>query len=209
MTEYPTLYYKNDLPSNLDLGDSIALDCEMMGLNFYRDRLCTLQFFCPKDKRVHLVHFDKKNYKAPNIKNLLSDKNKLFLGHMIRLDLQTIGYYLNVIPTNLYCTRTASRIAQTYGASHDLSALTQNLLGIHLPKTQTTTNWGAKTLTPDQIKYAADDVIHLHFLKNKLDDIMHREGREDVFIAAMKMLPHRIKVDINGWHKEDILDFPF
>ena len=209
MSDYTVQYHQYDLPDTLKLGDQVAIDCEMMGLNFTRDRLCTVQIHARGDQTVHIVHFPEPVYDSPNLKKLLSKPDILFVGHMIRLDLQTIGYHLGVIPKNVFCTRTASRIAQTYGASHNYGDLVLQFTGTQLDKSQTSTYWGSLTLTDDQIRYAIDDVIPLHSLKTALEHIVTSEKRQDVLNAAMSMLPYRVLIDIKGWNKEDILDFPF
>lgn len=201
--------HRNDLPENISFGKTLGIDCEMMGLNLHRDRLCLLQLFDPESGAVHFVKFDGRDYSAPRLRALLQDKNRLFIGHMIRLDLGWILKYLQVMPENIYCTRTASRIARTYGASHDFKDLVTHLLDAHIDKSETTSDWGAETLTPAQLNYARNDVIFLPALKEKLDALLAREGRQQWMAGIMRTLPARVQMDVHGWWGEDILDFPF
>lgn len=201
--------YKNDLPAGLAFGDSIAIDCEMLGLNLTRDRLCVVQMYDPGQNRVDIVQFTDRDYAAPNLKAVLADPRRLFIGHMIRLDLGWIYKYLGVLPTRVYCTRTASRIAQTFGASHDFKNLVTGLLGIAIDKSETTSDWGAETLSPAQIRYVVNDVIHLHDLQRVLDSALVLHGRDHLMAEIMKTLPARTLMDAAGWWGEDILDFPF
>lgn len=201
--------YSNDLPADLAFSDTIAIDCEMMGLNVERDRLCVVQLFDQVHDRVDIVHFTERDYRAPNLRALLQAPNRLFIGHMIRLDLGWILKYLDVELTQVYCTRTASRIAQTFGASHDFKNLVTSLLGQAIDKSETTSDWGADTLTPAQIKYVVNDVIFLPRLRDKLDVLLAREGRAQLAQAIMATIPARTRMDVAGWWGEDILDFPF
>lgn len=201
--------HRNDLPAGLPFGDTVAIDCEMMGLNVARDRLCVVQLYDPAHDRVDIVQFTARDYSAPNLRALFNDNNRLFLGHMIRLDLGWIVHYLKADIANVYCTRTASRIAQTFGASHDFKNLVTSLLGESIDKSETTSDWGADTLTPAQIKYVVNDVIFLPRLREKLDALLAREGRAQLAADIMKTIPARARMDAAGWWGEDILDFPF
>ena len=203
-----THLYEGDIPKDLVLGNSLSIDCEMTGLNFYRDRLCVLQLFCPESQSVHIVQFKKDNYSASNLKNLLNNPNTEFLGHMIRLDMQFIYKYLGVVLVNVFCTRTASRIARTNGASHNLDSMLNDLLAITIKKEQTHSDW-TNELTKAQIEYAKEDVVYLHQLKSILNDALLHEGREEYMALAMEMLPRRVVLDVAGWSNEDILSFPF
>lgn len=201
--------YQNDLPAGLAFGESVAIDCEMMGLSLQRDRLCVVQLYDSRHDRVDIVQFTAKDYSAPNLKAVLSEPKRLFIGHMIRLDLGWILHYLGVAIQNVYCTRTASRIAQTFGASHDFKPLITNLLGVAIDKSETTSDWGAETLTPAQLKYVVNDVIYLHQLRDKLDAKLALHSRAHLMQAIMQTLPARVQMDVAGWWGEDILDFPF
>lgn len=201
--------HTNDLPAGLAFGDTVGIDCEMMGLNIARDRLCVVQLYDANHDRVDIIRFTGKDYAAPNLRAVLQNPGRLFLGHMIRLDLGWILHYLKTDIKNVYCTRTASRIAQTFGASHDFKNLVPQLLGESIDKSETTSDWGADTLTPAQIKYVINDVIFLPRLRDALNAVLAREGRLQLALDIMKTIPAHARLDAAGWWGEDILDFPF
>ncbi len=197
------ILHKNDLPANLQFGDSIAIDCETMGLNIFRDRLCVIQI-SSGDGNAHLVQFELGKYDAPNLRKLLSDDKILKIFHFARFDLVAIQYYLKVEVKNIYCTKIASRLVRTYTDSHGLKALCDEILGVDLSKKQQTSDWGNQEITEKQIDYAAADVLYLHKLKIRLDEMLKREKRMEIFEACVKFLPTRAKLDIQGFGSMDI-----
>ena len=197
------ILHKNDLPADLQFGDSIAIDCETMGLNIFRDRLCVIQI-SSGDGNAHLVQFEPGKYEAPNLRKLLSDDKILKIFHFARFDLVAIQYYLKVEVKNIYCTKIASRLIRTYTDSHGLKALCDEILGVDLSKKQQTSDWGNKEITEKQIDYAAADVLYLHKLKIRLDEMLKREKRMEIFEACVKFLPTRAKLDIQGFGSMDI-----
>lgn len=197
------ILHKNDLPADLQFGDSIAIDCETMGLNIFRDRLCVIQI-SSGDGNAHLVQFEPRKYEAPNLRKLLSDDKILKIFHFARFDLVAIQYYLKVEVKNIYCTKIASRLIRTYTDSHGLKALCDEILGVDLSKKQQTSDWGNKEITEKQIDYAAADVLYLHKLKIRLDEMLKREKRMEIFEACVKFLPTRAKLDIQGFGSMDI-----
>lgn len=197
------ILHKNDLPADLQFGDSIAIDCETMGLNIFRDRLCVIQI-SNGDGNAHLVQFEPGKYEAPNLRKLLSDDKILKIFHFARFDLVAIQYYLKVEVKNIYCTKIASRLIRTYTDSHGLKALCDEILGVDLSKKQQTSDWGNKEITEKQIDYAAADVLYLHKLKIRLDEMLKREKRMEIFEACVKFLPTRAKLDIQGFGSMDI-----
>lgn len=195
--------HTGDLPSGIDLGNCVAIDTETMGLNPMRDRLCLVQLSAG-DGNAHLVKFDGKDYTAPNLKKMLSDRGVTKLFHFARFDVGIMHKYLGVLTTPVYCTKIASRLARTFTDHHSLKTLCKDLIGVELDKQQQSTDWGAATLTPAQMDYAASDVLYLHSLREKLDIILAREGRLDLARACFDFLPHRAALDLAGWGEEDI-----
>jgi len=195
--------HKGDLPDGLDLGRSVAVDTETLGLNPARDRLCLVQL-SSGDGSAHLVQFARDEYQAPNLKRLLSDPNVLKLFHFARFDLATLRRYLGVLSGPVYCTRTASKLARTYTDKHGLKDLVKELLDIDLSKQQQSSDWGAPTLTEQQLAYAANDVAFLHRLKDALDVMLVREGRMELAQACFGFLPARAELDLAGWGEGDI-----
>jgi ribonuclease D len=195
--------HKNDLPSELKFANSIAVDTEAMGLNIIRDRLCLVQISAG-DGDAHLVQFEPGKYDAPNLKKLLADDEILKIFHFARFDLAAIQHYLKVRINNVYCTKIASRLARTYTDAHGLKSLCEELLGVELSKKQQTSDWGNPEITTKQLEYAAADVLHLHKLKAKLDEMLVRENRNEIFSACVKFLPTRASLDLQGFAGADV-----
>lgn len=203
MTNIPIILHKNDLPSDVTFSDSVAIDSETMGLKPYRDRLCLIQLR-GRDTDVHLVQFDKGAYDAPNLKKLLTDPSVDKIFHFARFDLQVIQYYLKVECTPVYCTKMASKLCRTFTDKHGLRDTVRDLLEVDLNKEKQSSDWGSSDLSEEQKVYAANDVIHLHALRDKLDEMIAREGRTDMLRAINEFLPYRAALDRLGWRETDI-----
>lgn len=195
--------YKNDLPEELTLGPVVAIDCEAMGLNPHRDRLCVVQL-SDGDGRAHLVQIGKGQTEAPNLCRLLTDPDTLKLFHFGRFDIAALMHAFGVSTAPVYCTKIASRLVRTYTDRHGLAKLLQELLGIDISKQQQSSDWGAEDLTDAQIEYAASDVLHLHQLRDVLNAMLAREGRTDIAQACFDFLPMRARLDLLGWPDTDI-----
>lgn len=195
--------YQGDLPANISFGDCVAVDTESMGLNWDRDRLCLVQL-SSGDGNAHLVQLAQDSYAAPNLKKLMADPKVTKLFHFARADLAAIYRYLGVMPQPVYCTKIASVIVRTFTDRHSLKDLTRELIGVDLSKEQQTSDWGSPKLSQDQINYAASDVLHLHKLKAKLDEMLAREGRTELAKKTMEFLPVRAELDVGGWNDIDV-----
>ncbi len=196
--------HQGDLPNGLDLGASVAVDTETMGLRTSRDRLCLVQL-SNGDGDAHLVRFGAGlGYAAPNLKRLLGDPKVLKLFHFARFDLAAIKHYLGVDCRPVYCTRTASRLVRTFTDRHGLKDLCRDLIGVEISKQEQSSDWGAPLLSEAQQRYAASDVLHLHRLKEVLDGMLAREGRAELAQACFDFLPARAALDLAGWPEEDI-----
>jgi ribonuclease D len=195
--------YRGDLPENIDLGPVVAIDTEAMGLNPHRDRLCLIQL-SGGDGDAHLVQFAPGGYAAPRLKRLLADRDILKLFHFARFDLAMLYHNLGVMAVPVYCTKIASRLARTFTDRHGLRDLCKDLVNIDLSKQQQSSDWGAETLTEEQLRYAASDVLHLHALRDRLDAMLAREGREGLARACFEFLPQRVLLDLGGWSEQDI-----
>jgi len=196
--------HDGDLPNGLDLGPVVAIDTETMGLNPARDRLCLVQL-SSGDGTCHLVQFRPgRPYDAPNLKRLLTDPNQVKLFHFARFDVAVMQAYLGVLCRPVYCTKIASKLVRTFTDRHGLKDLCRDLLGIELSKQQQSSDWGAEELHPEQLKYAASDVLHLHAIKEKLDAMLAREGRTELAAACFDFLPTRGLLDLGGWDEPDI-----
>ena len=195
--------YQRDLPDGLDLGPVVAIDCETMGLNPMRDRLCVVQM-SGGDGHSHIVQVAKGQTEAPNLARMLTDPDVLKLFHFGRFDIAAMFHAFGALAAPVYCTKIASRLIRTYTDRHGLKNLTQELIGVDLSKQQQSSDWGAEKLTDAQLEYAASDVLYLHRLREELDRRLAREGRTELAQACFDFLPTRAKLDLAGWPETDI-----
>ena len=195
--------HHGDLPDGLNLGSVVAIDTETMGLNPHRDRLCVAQL-SSGDGNAHLVKFSNSDFDAPNLRALLSSPDVLKLFHFGRFDIAVMEKFLGTTASPVYCTKIASKLVRTYTDRHGLKDLCRELLGVDLSKEQQSSDWGADTLTEQQMAYAASDVLHLHALMAKLDAMLARERRTEIAQACFDFLPRRVELDLAGWPELDI-----
>ncbi len=197
-----TLHH-GDIPANLSFGDAVAVDTEAMGLNNHRDRLCLVQLSAG-DGTAHLVQMTRGAYDAPNLKKLLADPKVAKIFHYARFDYAILKHYLGVDCTPLYCTKIASTLCRTYTDRHNLRELCRELIGVEMNKQQQSSDWGGDTLSEEQKIYAANDVLHLHKIRDKLDIMLEREGRKALAQSVMDFIPTRAALDLSGWPELDI-----
>jgi ribonuclease D len=195
--------HEGDLPGGLDLGPVVAVDTETMGLHPGRDRLCLVQLSAG-DGDAHLVRVPKGSSQAPNLVRLLGDPTRLKLLHYARFDIGMLLHHFGVTTAPVFCTKIASRLVRTYTDRHGLKDLLRELLDIDVSKQQQSSDWGAETLSPAQIEYAATDVLHLHRLHEVLEARLAREGRTALARACFDFLPHRAALDLAGWADQDL-----
>lgn len=205
MTTEPQIFvYDGDLPDDLNLANgAIAVDTETMGLDLNRDRLCVVQLSVG-DGNAHLVRFEVGQYDCPNLKKLLSDPQRLKIYHYARFDVASIYKYLGIWATPIYCTKIASRLVRTYTDRHGLKDLCRELLGVQISKQQQSSYWGGVALSTDQAEYAAGDVLYLHGLKEKLNDMLKRENRTHLAQSCFDFMATRVELDLSGWPDIDI-----
>jgi ribonuclease D len=195
--------YKGDLPAGLDFGAAVAVDTETLGLNPLRDKLCLVQL-SSGDGNAHIVQLDRSNYTAPRLKELLVNPAIMKIFHFARFDVAVLKHYLGVETGPVYCTKIASKLTRTYTDRHGLKDLVKELLGIELNKQQQSSDWGAHVLSDAQKQYAAQDVLYLHELKTRLDQMLEREGRAQLARACFDFLPVRATLDLMGWTEDDV-----
>lgn len=195
--------YQGDLPDGLNLGPVVAIDCETMGLNPHRDRLCVVQM-SGGDGDAHLVQIAKGQTSAPNLCRMLADPEVLKLFHFGRFDIAVLLHTFGVTTVPVYCTKIASRLVRTYTDRHGLKNLLQELLGVDISKQQQMSDWGAPELSAAQQDYAASDVLYLHRLRDALEGRLEREGRTELAQACFRFLPTRAALDLEGWPETDI-----
>ena len=195
--------HQGDLPDGLNLGPVVAIDCETMGLNPVRDRLCLVQM-SSGDGDAHMVQIAKGQTAAPNLCRMLADPDTLKLFHFGRFDIAALLNAFGTLAEPVYCTKIASKLIRTYTDRHGLKYLLQELVDVDISKQQQTSDWGADRLSAAQLDYAASDVLYLHRLKAELDLRLAREGRTDLAEACFRFLPTRARLDLAGWPEIDI-----
>jgi ribonuclease D len=195
--------HRGDLPGSVSLSGPVAVDSETLGLSLVRDPLCLVQL-SDGGAEAHLVQLDRTTYDAPNLKRVLTDPERLKLFHFARFDVAMFMRDLSIVTTPIYCTKIASKLARTYTDRHGLKDLAKEVLGRDISKDQQSSDWGAPELSDAQLAYAASDVLHLHALKEKLDEMLAREGRTEIAQSCFDFLPTRAALDLAGWEETDI-----
>lgn len=196
-------YHKGDLPAGIDFGAAVAVDTETLGLSLTRDKLCVVQLSAG-DGDAHVVQLDRSSYDCPNLKKLLSDGSIEKILHFARFDVAMVETYLGVTLSPVFCTKIASKLCRTYTDRHGLKDVTRELIGVDMNKQQQSSDWGADELSPAQLEYAASDVLHLHKLRDRLTEMLEREGRMELARACFDFLPTRARLDLAGWPETDI-----
>jgi ribonuclease D len=200
--------HRGDLPPDLDLGTSVAIDTETMGLNPHRDRLCLVQLSAG-DNTAHLVQIvperlGGRGTDCPNLKRLLADPSMVKLMHFARFDVAILQHALDIEVAPVRCTKIAAKLVRTFTDRHGLAQLCRELLGVELSKQQQTSDWGAPELSPEQLAYAASDVLHLHALWARLSALLERENRMELAEQCFRFLPARARLDLLGYTEPDI-----
>ena len=189
--------HNEDLPDQINLGDNIAVDCEFMGLNVERDKLCLVQISTGKHD-AHIIKLNRDTYNAPNLKKLLQNKKIKKIFHYARSDLLFIKKYLNVAVENIDCTKVMSKIARSYSDKHGLKDLTKEFTGIDISKNLQSSDFGGE-LTEKQLQYCAKDVVYLHKIYDGLKKILIREKRDELYRDAIKFVPTRVNLDLASY----------
>lgn len=195
--------YHGDLSDDLDLGPVVAIDCETMGLNPHRDRLCVIQM-SGGDGNAHMVQVAIGQTEAPNLCRMLADPDVLKLFHFGRFDIAAMLNAFGVVTAPVYCTKIASKLIRTYTDRHGLKYLLQELLAVDISKQQQSSDWGTAKLSDAQLSYAASDVLYLHQLRDELNRRLEREGRLEMAQTCFDFLPMRAQLDLAGWPEIDI-----
>ncbi|MBU1325984.1 MAG: ribonuclease D [Alphaproteobacteria bacterium] len=196
-------FHQGDLPDGLDLGPIVAVDSETMGLRYRRDALCVVQL-SSGDGDAHVVRLNRPAYDCPNLKRVLGDPQVLKIFHYGRFDVAMFQLHLGIQTAPLFCTKIASKLARTYTDRHGLKDVVRELAGVDLSKAQQSSDWGADELSPEQLAYAASDVLHLHAVRERLIVMLEREGRMDLAQACFDFLNTRSRLDLEGWDEVDV-----
>lgn len=197
------ILHKNDLDPQVTFKGSVAVDTETLGLNIKRDPLCLVQL-SGGDGVCHLVHLDRKTYKAPHLVKILNNPRIQKIFHYARFDVAVLRHYLSVDIQNIYCTKIASKLARTYTDRHGLKDLCASILDVELSKEIRTSDWSAKVLSEAQHHYAASDVLYLHNLREKLDEMLQSMGRQALAKSCFDFIPTIVQLDLEGWDAPQI-----
>ena len=188
--------------------DSVSVDCEMQGLVPGRDKL-SLITLTSDDENIYIVQPDKNTYKAPNLISVLENNQLMKIFHYARMDVHFLEFYLKTNVKNYWCTKLMSRLARTFSPNHGLKDLCESLCKVKLDKKfGSSTDWN-KDLTEISDKeatYAANDVKYLKTIKDKLQTMLEREKRFDLFLSTMKGLASRIELDKAGFKDPNIYE---
>ena len=186
--------HKDDLPDQLTLSANIAVDCEFMGLNVERDKLCLVQI-STGNRDAHIIKLNRQTYDAPNLKKILEDKkiNKIF--HYARADLLFIKKYLVIDVQNVNCTKIMSKLARSYSDKHGLKDLIKEFTGEDINKNLQSSDFGGE-LSDKQLQYCAKDVIYLHKIYENLRNILVREKRDRLYDEAIQFIHSRVNLDL-------------
>lgn len=190
--------HRGDLPADLALGPIVAIDCETMGLDPRRDRLCLVQL-TDGTGDAHMVQVARGQRAAPNLAAMLTDPGTLKLFHFGRFDIAAMHHAFGALARPVWCTKIASKLVRTYTDRHGLAKLTHELLDVDISKQQQSSDWGASDLNEAQLAYAASDVLHLHAIREILLERLEREGRVELADACFDFLPTRAALDLAGW----------
>ncbi len=194
--------HQDDLPPNINLGTSLAIDTETMGLNPLRDKLCLVQL-SNGNNICHLVKINNSKNKPTNLIKILKNNKILKIFHFARFDVAILKHTYNISIKNVYCTKIASKLARTYTDKHGYKDLCKELLNKSISKIEQSSDWGDE-LSKKQLEYAATDVLYLHKIKNKLDKILDREGRTKLAKSCFDFIEQRTTLDLQGWAEQDI-----
>lgn len=197
--------HKYDLPDDVSLGNSVAVDTETLGLKPERDPLCLVQL-SSGDGTAHLVQLDRKDYNAPNLKRIFLDNKCLKIFHFARFDVTVLRHYLNVNCHPIFCTKIASKLTRTYTDKHGLKDLCKELLNIDLSKKEQASDWSVEELSKEQLEYAASDVLYLHELKGQLEKKLKKLDRFNLAQDCFNFIKTRTYLDLNGWPDIDIFE---
>ena len=189
--------HKNDLPKDLEFGNKIAVDCEFMGLNFLRDKLCLVQISSGRSD-AHIVQLDRAEYNAPNLKKILLDKSIVKIFHYARADLVFIKKYLKIEVENIEDTKLQSKLIRKYSDKHGLKDLIKEFIGVDISKQHQSSDFGGD-LSPAQIKYCANDVVYLHKINDALNKMLKRENRINLYNDCLRFINTRVNLDLESF----------
>jgi len=184
-------------------GGEVAVDTETMGLRTVRDRLCVVQL-CNRELKAALVQIPREDarrpeVRAPRLKKLFEHPDVLKVFHFARFDVAALRHYLGIRVAPLYCTRTVSKLVRTYTDRHGLKDALLEFLDVEMDKAARHSAWDNPVLSPEQVRYAISDVTMLLPLMDKLEELLVREGRQELARECFRAIPTFAELDILGF----------
>ena len=182
----------------------VAIDTETMGLQTLRDRLCLVQL-CDRKGTAAIVQITRDcldkpiGERAPRLKRLMESPKVEKVFHFARFDVAAVAHYLGIAVAPLYCTRTVSKLVRTYTDRHGLKDCLLEFLNVEMDKAARHSAWSNPTLTPEQVRYAISDVTMLLPLKDRLDELLAREGRQQLARDCFATIPVMARLDVMGF----------
>lgn len=174
--------------------DYLAIDCEMMGLNPRRDRLCLVQM-CDSSNNFSVIQILPDQKEAPRLKSLLENLEITKVLHYGRMDMCFLKTYLGIDLKNLFCTKIASKLARTYTDKHGLKDIIREFFSENMDKKNQSSDWGKKILSKDQLEYACEDVRYLISLSQILTGMLVRERRLELAKNCFLAIPTMVELD--------------
>jgi ribonuclease D len=198
--------FLEDIPAELEVIGDIAIDTEALGLKLKRDRMCLVQI-ADSAGNVFLVKYSSSTFNSPNLKKLIEDKTRTKIFHYARFDVAILMYSLKIESIYpIFCTKIASKLTRTYTEYHGLKTICRELLGVELDKESQSSNWSAPHLTEKQIKYAINDVIYLHKLREALSQTLEERGRTEIAQNCFNFISTISKMEIADFDPISILN---
>jgi ribonuclease D len=136
----------------------VALDTEFIRERTFYPQLALVQLAIPGE--VLLVDVLVPGM-ADALRPLLLDARTTKLMHSASEDLQALARGVGAVPEPLFDTQVAAAMAG-YGAGLGYQKLVELVTGRQLAKGETRSDWLRRPLSESQLRYAAEDVVHLH-----------------------------------------------
>lgn len=195
--------YSGDLPIEflhraIDAG-SVAVDIETdtvnhNGLDWRNGKIAVVSFAL---QNGHTVVVNKLKDKPTNIVYLMRDHACMKILHHARFDIRFMYSKWGVYSQAVQCTKVAAKLldpAKQVYSSHSLQGLIADVLGIRIDKGYATSDWTG-ILSREQLRYAQEDVIHLHKLHSAMFAALYQRGLDKVYVNSCQYLPTRAVLD--------------
>lgn len=146
-----------ELCAQIDASGRFAMDLEFIPERSYEPKLCLVQVATDSGPSIIDPIY------LPKLEPLwqrVTDPSILVVLHAAEQDLDLVYSFCQRLPQNIIDTQIAAGFAG-FGYPIGYGKLLSQLLGVHLAKTESYTDWTVRPLSEAQIDYALDDVRHL------------------------------------------------